>query len=150
MIDVLGWAIATIVVVITVMVHYEVMLNISDRLIPWAQRRFHGRRVMVAAIAALLLGHIVEIWIFALSMMVITHVPSLGALTGEFDGDLHAYVYFSAANYTSIGNGNIHPHGAIRSIIVSETLTGLMMIAWSASFAYLKMEQIWKTHRSGS
>jgi hypothetical protein len=68
-------------------------------------------------------------------------------LRGEFDGDLHAFLYYSAANYTAVGNSNIHPFGPIRSIIVSETLAGLMMIAWSASFTYLKMEEIWRGHR---
>ena len=27
-----------------------------------------------------------------------------------------------------------------------ETITGLMMIAWSASFAYLAMEKFWGLH----
>ncbi len=88
-----------------------------------------------------------EIWLFAVAMMLALQTGQFGSLTGEFDGDIHAFVYFSAANYTAIGNGNVHPHGSIRSIIVSETLAGLMMIAWSASFTYIKMEQIWKNRK---
>src|SRR5271168_4659053 len=102
---------------------------------------------MVVSMLSLLCGHIIEIWLFALSMMSLLLIPGFGSLTGAFDGDLHAFLYFSAPTYTAIGDGDVQQFGPIRSVIVSEILVGLMMIAWSASFTYLKMEEIWQQHR---
>ena len=72
-------------------------------------------------------------------------LPAFGGFGGSFGGNVSDFLYFSAVNYTSLGYGDIHPLGSIRAIAVTEALTGLMMIAWSASFTYLKMEQIWQT-----
>jgi hypothetical protein len=147
MIEIFGWIIACFVAGVTVSIHYETMLLTSDRVIPWAQHHWPGRRVMILCMLSLFLGHFVEIWLFAIVLKVLLHINGIGSLTGAFDSDLHAFLYYSAANYTSIGDSDIHSHGAIRAVIFSETLTGLMMIAWSASFTYLKMEQIWGAMR---
>jgi hypothetical protein len=147
MIDIFAWIVAFIAVGVTVSIHYQMMLLTSDRILPWAQHQWPGRRAMIICIGSLFLGHILEIWFYAIAISVLLHIDGFGSLTGAFDSDLHAFVYFSAASYTAIGNGDVHQHGPIRSVIVSETLTGLMMIAWSASFTYLKMEQIWQRHK---
>jgi hypothetical protein len=148
MIDILGWAISGLLVVITVIVHYDVMLNISDRLLPWAQQRLRGRRVMILIVVALMLGHIAEIWLFAFSYHVMLGLRGFGTISGGFDGDLNSLLYFSAVNYTSLADNHLHPEGALRYLAASETLAGMIMITWSASFTFIKMEQIWKTHRS--
>ena len=125
--------------------HYETMSVASDRAIPWAQKKFlHRRRVMILLIGILMTGHVVEIWLFAFATMLLLQIPGFGSLTGSFEPTLNHYAYFSAVNYTSLGYGDILPVGPVRAIACSETLTGLLMIAWSASFTYLKMEQIWK------
>ncbi len=147
MVILLSWVIAAVLVSMTVGVHYETIRVVSDYIVPWAQRRLHGRRVMMIAILALMAGHIAEIWMFALAMMGLVNYAGFGALTGEFGGTLYDYALYSSVIYTSVGDSNVHPSGPILSIIVSEPLAGLMMIAWSASFTYLKMEQIWKERR---
>ncbi|MBI1273679.1 MAG: two pore domain potassium channel family protein [Alphaproteobacteria bacterium] len=145
----LGWIIAGALVMATLLVHYEVILAISDRILPWVQKRHAGRRAMVLIVAALIGGHIIEIWVFALAMKAVAMFPALGSLAGDFDASLGAFGYFSAVNYTSLGYGDIIPHGAFAAIAVAEALTGLLMIAWSASFTYIKMEQIWTARRGG-
>jgi len=147
MIAVLSWVIAAALVGLTIGIHYEIMRVVSDVLMPWAIRRFHDRRIIMLMIGALMLGHIAEIWAFAFAMMVLSTYPEFGHLAGEFDGSFNASLYFSAVTYTSLGYGDINPHGAMRSISVSEALVGLLMLAWSASFTYLKMEQIWDLRR---
>jgi len=94
-------------------------------------------------IAALMVGHIAEIWLFALSFIVLSNLPDLGQLSGDFDGSFSSFLYFSAVSYTSVGYGDVTPRGPLREIAVSEALIGLLMIAWSASFTYLKMERVW-------
>ncbi len=146
MVNILGWFIASALVIATIGIHYEIMRIASDVVLPWSLKRFHDRRVIMLTIITLMMGHILEIWIFALAMMLVTAQPELGSLSGNFDGTLNTFLYFSAVNYTSVGYGDINPHGIMRALSVSEALAGLMMIAWSASFTYLKMEQIW-SHR---
>jgi hypothetical protein len=147
MIEVLGWIIAAVLVVLTIEFHYELMRFVSDIVLPWALKHFHDRRVVMLMISTLMLGHVAEIWAFAFAMVGLSHLPNLGSLSGNFDGTFSTFLYFSAVNYTSLGFGDISPHGVMRSIAVSEALAGLVMIAWSASFTYLKMEQIWDLRR---
>ncbi len=149
MTEFLGWTVATVFVGATIAIHYEIMRLISDVVMPWALRRFHDRRVMMLMMAVLMLGHIVEIWLFAFVFMLMAREPGLGSLSGSADQGLSTFLYFSAVNYTSTGYGDITPHGALRPVSVSEALAGLIMIAWSASFTYLKMEQIWNFRHLG-
>jgi hypothetical protein len=144
--DFIAWGAAALLVLITVSIHYEAMLTVSDHFIPWAQRHFHGRRVIAFAIAALMMGHIIEIWLWAAAYAVMAHANGFGTFKGTFDHGFHSYLYMSAVNYTSLGDNGIRPEGAVRTLVATETLVGMLMIAWSASFTYLKMEQIWKGH----
>jgi len=148
-IDVFAWGLAGILVLVTVSMQYETMLTVSDRVIPWAQHRFHGRRVIAIAISALMFGHILEIWLFAFAFIAMTHYAGCGEIAGKFAGHFTDFLYFSAVTYTSLGDANARPEGPIRNLVAAESLTGLLMIAWSASFTYLKMEQIWKGRREG-
>lgn len=145
MFDLIAWALATVMVIVSVLVHYETMMLISDHLVPWGLRHAQGRRTIVLSLMALMLGHIVEIWLFAGALLGLSLVPAFGGFGGIFGGSVSDFLYFSAVNYTSLGYGDVHPLGSLRAIAVTEALTGLMMIAWSASFTYLKMEQIWQT-----
>jgi len=54
------------------------------------------------------------------------------------------YIAFSAETYTSLGLGDIRPVGVLRLLAGTETLTGLILIAWSASFTYLAMSRFWR------
>jgi hypothetical protein len=56
-------------------------------------------------------------------------------------------MYFSAETYTSLGFGDVTPSGHMRLLIGLEALNGLLLIAWSASFAYLSMERFWNIRK---
>ena len=43
----------------------------------------------------------------------------------------------------SVGFGDLSPVGPIRLVSGLESLTGLLLITWSASFTYLEMHQHW-------
>ncbi|MGB4102089.1 MAG: ion channel [Alphaproteobacteria bacterium] len=148
MFEIVAMAVACVMVLIVVLVHYETMLLVSDRLVPWGLRHAQGRRTIVLSIMALMLGHVVEIWLLAGVLWLMSYVPEFGGFGGSFIGGFYDYIYFSAVNYTSLGYGDIFPLGGMRILAVTETLSGLMMIAWSASFTYLKMEQIWQIRSS--
>jgi len=69
---------------------------------------------------------------------------------GHLEGDLLDYVYFSLATYTTLGVGDLHLCGAMRLIVVVESLNGLVLIGWSASFTYLTMEELWDSEARGA
>lgn len=59
---------------------------------------------------------------------------------------LHLFdaVYLSAMTYTSVGFCDVVPVGPLRFIAGTMSLTGFVLITWSASFTYLEMERYWR------
>lgn len=56
----------------------------------------------------------------------------------------HQYrVGYNTHRYTTLGTGDIEPHGDLRYLTGLESLTGLVLITWSASFLYLEMTRYW-------
>ena len=68
----------------------------------------------------------------------------LGNFGGHFADTLPTFLYFSAETYTSLGFGDIFPIGPLRIVCGIETLNGLLLIGWSASFTYVFMEHFWQ------
>ena len=66
-----------------------------------------------------------------------------GTLAGTFEGTFFDCVYFSFTSYTTLGTGDIEPFGDIRFLTGLESLTGLVLITWTASFLYLEMTRYW-------
>src|SRR3954452_19707876 len=96
MTDIFGWALATVLVMVTIGIHYEVMRIVSDTVMPWALKRFHDRRAIMLMMVTLMFGHIIEIWAFALVMFLTTLNPELGYLSGNAGRNLNTFLYFSA------------------------------------------------------
>ena len=53
-------------------------------------------------------------------------------------------MYLSAVTYSTVGFGDVAPIGGIRFLAATESLIGLMMVTWSASFTYLEMSRHWR------
>lgn len=129
-------------VVAAVLVHYE-GLAITQRRI--AKEHVRRRRKVLHAISLLVLLHVVEIWIFGIVMWALLLWPATGSVSGA--SQLLDYIYFSAVCYTTVGFGDLAPVGAIRFLAGTESLMGLVLITWSASFTYLEMERFWREAR---
>lgn len=66
-----------------------------------------------------------------------------GIIAGEFAASALGFFYFSITNYTTLGIGDVYPKGALRILAGVEALNGFLLIIWSASFAYLRMQRDW-------
>ena len=132
--------VTAIVVVVSVLTHYEGLRFLGDRLPP-PQR--HPRRRIVILILGLLFMHVVEIWFFGGAYFVLLSFDGFGALEGSAHVSWFDCVYFSASVYTTVGFGDIVPVGPIRTMSGTEGITGLVMITWSASFALMEMLKNW-------
>jgi hypothetical protein len=127
-------------VVLSVGLHYEGLNLLARRLAGHGGRQ--RRRVLYAVIGVLVLL-VAEIWIFGLAYWLALKMPGTGEVMGS-DGGLLETVYLSAMTFSTVGFGDVAPSGAIRFIAGTEAVLGLFLIAWSATFTYLEMEQHWR------
>ena len=128
------------VIATVVMIHYEFMYRFT-LLMPEMHIR-HRFRIVLGVFGALC-AHAVEVWIFALSFFWMHHADGWGEFEGNFEGSLMDCVYFSFTTYTTLGFGDVVPHGELRYLTGLEALTGLVLITWTASFLYLEMTRYW-------
>ena len=128
------------VIAIVVIIHYEFMFRFT-LLMPHMQIR-HRFRIVFGVFGALT-AHAVEVWIFALSYYWMHHAKGWGYFEGNFEGTIFDCAYFSFTTYTTLGFGDVVPRGALRYLTGLESLTGLVMITWTASFLYLEMTRYW-------
>jgi hypothetical protein len=130
----------TLVVALVVIVHYEFLYRIT-MYIPKMTIK-HRYRILVGVFGALI-AHAVEIWIFAIAYYFMNHANGWGKLTGNFNGSLLDCSYFSFTVFSTVGFGDIEPIGNIRYLTGIESLTGLVLITWSASFLFFEMQRHW-------
>lgn len=129
-----------VVISLAVLIHYEFLRQISGFLPK--MHIWHRFRIVFGVLGALI-AHVVEVCLFATAYYYLPELLDWGYLEGNYDGSFSASVYFSFTTYTTLGFGDITPHGAIRHLVALESLTGLLLITWSASFLYYEMERYW-------
>ena len=132
----------SLVIALTVVIHYEFLYRFTI-LMPRMRVR-HRFRIVLGVFGALT-AHALEVWIFAVSFYFMHHADGWGHLEGNFTGELLDFVYFSFTSYTTLGTGDIEPFGDLRFLTGLESLTGLLLITWTASFLYLQMTRYWDT-----
>lgn len=125
------------------LIHYETLSRLKTCLgrivvIP------HRAKIIVVILAAMF-SHFLQIMLFAFIYYLLRDKFGLGSFGGEFQDRFFSFLYFSTETYTSLGFGDIYPLGTLRLLTGIEALTGLVMIAWTASFTYLEMTLYWKT-----
>tara|TARA_R110000823_G_scaffold16013_4_gene51411 strand:- start:579 stop:1037 length:459 start_codon:yes stop_codon:yes gene_type:complete len=138
-------AINAALVVVVVLMHHEVLVRLSARLAKMHERH-HFR--LVVAVLGVLLAHTAEVWVFAGAYFFMHHADTWGLLTGNFDGSFLDCIYFSFSTFTTVGYGDIEPIGELRFLTGIEGLTGLVLITWSASFLFVKMQRYWTGNES--
>jgi hypothetical protein len=142
----LTMACAVVLVLLTILVHYEVLRVTSEHL---TQLPIPPRFRIVPLVLAAFAAHTVEIWLYGLAYFVLSgHVGELRSLGDPIE--FVDFIYFSASTYSTIGYGDIAPHGGLRLIAGIEGLNGLVLVAWSASFTYVAMEKYWPLHADDS
>ncbi|MEO8022231.1 potassium channel family protein [Polaromonas sp.] len=128
------------VVSLAVIIHYECLLRLTLLLVRVKIR--HRLRILLG-VGGALLAHAVEVWVFAFAYYFMHHAKTWGGLTGSFNGSLMDCVYFSFTTFTTLGFGDIQPTGDLRFLTGIESLTGLVLITWTASFLFVEMQKFW-------
>ena len=132
--------ICLVLLVLTTVIHYEVLRGLSVVL---PGLRIRPRAKLIVVIIATFLAHAVEIGLYALAIYGLVRYMGLGTLDDSSRFSLDVSLYFSAETYTSLGYGDVVPGGAVRLLAGAEALNGLLLIGWSASYTYIAMERFW-------
>ena len=140
--NLLVMAITLLSVGLVVLVHYEGLSLLSS----WLSKRHvhHVRRKVLYGIYSVLALHIVEIWIFGFAAWSLLQYPGTGSVAGAHPLHIFDAVYLAAMTYTTVGFGDVAPVGPVRFLAGTISLTGFVMITWSASFTFLEMERFWR------
>lgn len=124
-----------------VLLHYEMLRFLNDR----AKRvkAANVRAQVLVALVGAIVSHVVQIGIFAVAYYLLRDRWGMGGFGGSFEDSLWSFMYFSSETYTTLGFGDIYPTGALRMVCGIESLVGLLMVSWTASFTYLEMRRYW-------
>lgn len=133
---------SVVLVVACVLIHYE-MLRFTSTLL--GRLTMPPRPRILIVMIAVFLAHALEVGMYAGAYRLAVHL-GIGSFGGTFEYHFNDYLYFSTQTYSSLGFGDIYPFGGLRIMAGIETITGLVMIGWSASFTYLTMEKFWGLH----
>lgn len=130
-----------LMVTLTTLVHYEALRMIGAGL---PRLDIRPRTKLIVVMMSTFIAHLLEVTLYALTIYALVHGLSVGAIGDQGPPTWFQVLYFSAETYTSLGYGDVVPHGPLRLLAGVEALNGLLLIGWSASFAYVAMERFWK------
>jgi hypothetical protein len=128
-------------VILCVSLHLAILLFLSRTILP----RLKSLRRLLVGIMVLgaIAGHLLEICLFAGDFLLLTQYISLEHIPGGDPFGQYHVVYYSAVTFTSLGGLPV-PTGELRLFTAVESLTGLILITWSASFLFLLMQRFWE------
>lgn len=131
---------AVCLIALTTLIHYEFLRGLSARL---PALLIPGRTKLLVVVFGLFLAHALEIAVYGIALLLLLKYAGVGTLTAPGGVTLTICLYFSAETYTSLGFGDVTPLGPVRLLSGVETLNGLLLIGWSASYLYIAMERFW-------
>ncbi len=134
-------ALSLLLVAATVIVHYEFLRGLSGLTEHLPVPR---RAQILVVIGGVFFAHLAEVTLYAIAYYAVQTWMGLGRIDGEIEGGGLDFFYFSITTYTTLGVGDLHPRGPLRLIAGVESLNGLVLIGWSASFTYLEMARFWE------
>jgi hypothetical protein len=129
-----------LLLVATTVIHYEVLRLLTAGL---HKLRIKPRRQLILVIIGAFGAHFIEILLYGAAYYLLVTVFHIGSMGDP--GPLHftRCLYFSAETYTTLGYGDVLPHGDLRLLAGLEALNGMLLIGWTASFTFLSMERFW-------
>ncbi|MBM4243740.1 MAG: two pore domain potassium channel family protein [Deltaproteobacteria bacterium] len=127
-------------VILCVFVHLTTLRLLNDSVLPRFER--HSRTAVGAMVLVALVGHLVEIWIFAIAILVVGSLSDR-QFAEELELDGFDAFYYSAVSYTSMGAEPLQ-EASLRLLTAIEALTGLILITWTASFVFIVMQRTWE------
>ena len=129
---------ATILVVVAVNIHL-IMLKVLAHI---GQKVNIKARHIVGLVLIAIVAHTLEIIVFAGGMYGLERTGNYGYLATSGEGLFTDFAYLSAVIYTTLGFGDITPVGPLRFLVGAESLTGLVLSAWTASVIFVAIQRL--------
>ena len=128
-----AFLLSIVAVLATSFLHYE-----SVHRLDLLARRPGSRRhyVMLTIICGIIAIHLADIFFYSLVYRFAIGTLGLGTISSATISSPMEMFYFAAETYSSLGQGDLLPTGAIRIISSISSLNGLLLLAWSGSFLY--------------
>ena len=127
----LAYLISFVAAAVSVCLHYEMLATLSRYL-----DRFFGRVKVLIMLICVMVLHILEILIFACVYWLMALEPNFGEIVDLESGA--DYIYYSSIVYTTVGFGDLYPVGPLRIVTALESLIGLVLITWSATYIFVQ------------
>jgi voltage-gated potassium channel Kch len=134
-------SVCLLLVVLTTVIHYEVLRGLSLWLPELAIR---PRAKLIVVILGSFIAHLMEIALYAFAVFALVRYAGFGSVGDADRFSFAVSLYFSTETFTSLGYGDVVPGGDVRLLAGTEALNGLLLIGWSASYAYIAMERFWR------
>jgi hypothetical protein len=131
-------ACAAALLLLTTLIHYEA-LRVLDAAVP--RLRWPRRSHIVLVIVGMFCAHALEIALYAAAFFVLIGHTGLGTIGGARHLSFNVALYFSFETFSTLGYGDLAPVGLIRLLAGTESLNGLLLIGWSASYAHIAMQR---------
>jgi hypothetical protein len=131
---------ASLLLVATTIIHYEVLLLLSVAL---PALRIRPRRQLVLVIIGAFGAHFIEILLYGGAYYVLASTLEIGRMGPPGPLPFSRCLYFSAETYTTLGYGDVLPFGDLRLLAGVEALNGILLIGWTASYTFLAMARFW-------
>ena len=133
----LNLVLAGLLVVICVAIHFiglmamlRVLRHRAARLRQRNSLRGQGG-IILAVVLGLLLLHSLEIWAYGVAYIAIGALP-----------DIHTALYFSITSFSTVGYGDVVLDPRWRLFGVTESVVGLLLLAWSTAFLIAIMDHM--------
>jgi len=129
---VLGWGIALLFA-------FGAIHLAGLELIRWLkpERHQHSPFGLLLTFWGLALLHMIEIGIAAVVVATLLGDPAYGMLSDGMNGsDAADYLYFAGISFSTLGYTGMEATGPIRLMVMMLSLSGFMLITWSATFIY--------------
>jgi len=129
-----------LLLVATTFIHYEVLRLLTSAL---PMLRIRPRLQLILVILGAFCAHFLEILLYGVAYWVLASWFDIGGMGPSGPLPFSRCLYFSAETYTTLGYGDVLPHGDLRLLAGLEALNGMLLIGWTASFTFLSMERFW-------
>ncbi len=134
-------AVCILVLVVSTLIHFECLSLLNAGLPPL---HISGRIKLVLVVLGAFVGHTLEILAFAGATYWLAWQEGLGTIDGSHRPSFATCFYFASTTYTSLGYGDVIAGGPLRLLAGSMSLTGLLLIGWTAAYLYISMERFWE------
>ena len=122
-------------ILFTIIWHFWWLSKLITLMPPADVKHSHFFRSVLILILLFLI-HITEILWFSLGLYIANEVLNIGYFTEPFQPIFRDYFYYSLVTYSTLGLSEFAPVGHIKVITGLESLTGFIMLTWSATFFY--------------